>query len=50
LLSIHRGARRQVDVEEGLGVDRKQQVFTDKKKKENKIHCRIKKLDETNNK
>lgn len=38
--NIIRSARRAVDVEAGIGVNLKRQVFTDKKKKDNKSFCR----------
>lgn len=40
LLTIKRGARREAEIEVGIGVNRKKQVFTDKKKKANKEQCR----------
>lgn len=42
LRKIKRGARRNVDVAEGIGVNRKAQVFVDKKKKTSKNKCREK--------
>jgi hypothetical protein len=45
LRKISAGARRAIDVENGIGVNRKHQVFNDKKKEIDKTKCR-KKIEE----
>lgn len=40
---IRSGARRQIDIENGIGLNRKSSVFSDKKKEKNKNACRDKK-------
>jgi hypothetical protein len=46
LLKIKRAAHREAEISEGIGVDRKNQVFVDRKKEQNKKLCRGKKLDD----
>lgn len=38
--------RREIDILAGEGVDRKHQVFVDRKKEKSRKHCRAKKVDE----
>ena len=40
LRKITAGARRAADVEMGFGIDRKNNIFIDRKKKNNKWRCR----------
>jgi hypothetical protein len=44
--NIIRGARREVDISLGIGLNNKRAVFVDRRKKENKNYCRKGKSDE----
>lgn len=42
LLNIKRGVRREIDVQDGVGINRRHNVEKDKKKAGNKDQCRSK--------
>ena len=42
LLNIKRGVRREIDVQDGVGINRRHNVETDRKKQRAKDQCRSK--------
>jgi hypothetical protein len=46
MATIKRGARRDVEIEVGIGINRKHDIFVDRKKQISKDKCRTKYKDE----